>query len=236
MTTSSTSSFELTRDGLFRRAFQLAGLLEASQQPTGDDISMATDLLSMEIQALQSIGVVVTQVERATLALVAGTSEYTLDSDTLDVVVGPDNQVGTIYSVAGGAETPVTAMSRMDWIAAQTKASQSTPTLAFIERTMTAVKVVFWMTPNAALTFRYAKIRLPRDNDTGAVTMDLARRWQKALCFSMAYQIALAKNAPLQRVKMLEDRADREKSIATASDVEKGHMQLMPYQGSGGYR
>lgn len=232
MTVSANSSFELGRDALFRRAFQLAGLLEVSQNPTGDDITLATDLLSMEIQALQGIGVVVTQVERTTLALVAGTAEYTLPADTMDVMIGPDNTAGTIVPASGVAETPVRAISRAEYIETSNKLSQSTPTLVYVERLMASVKLAFWMVPNTTASFRYSKIRFPRDNDTGTVTLDLARRWQKAMCTSMAAQLALAKNAPLARVKMLQDMAEREKAIAARSDVEKGHIQLVPYMRS----
>lgn len=224
MTTSSTSTFELTRDQLFRRAYQFAGLLEASQNPSADDLSMAADFLGMELQALQVNGIVVTHVERTTLALVIGTQEYSLPSDTLDVAVGPDNVCGTIVP-ASGVETPVKAISRAEFIATPNKTAQSTPTQVYIERAAT-VKAVFWMIPSATCSFRYGKIRLPRDMDIGTRTLDLARRWQKAICFSMAYQIGLAKSIPMNRVKFLLDEAERHKSMALASDGEKAHAQF----------
>jgi hypothetical protein len=189
-----------------------------------DDISMAADLLGMELDALQAEGIVVTHVERSTLALLAGTTEYTLPAETLDVFVGPDNVVGTVF-VTGGAETPVRAISRAEYTAIAKKDTQSVPTLVFIER-LAQVKAVFWCVPSVASTFRYNKIRLPRDMDTGTVTLDLARRWQKAICFSMAYHLSLAKSAPTTRVQFLLGEAERLKAIARASDVEKTNMQM----------
>jgi hypothetical protein len=224
MTVSANTAFELGRDVLIRRACQLAGLLEASQTMTGDDISLAADLLQVELLALQTEGVVVTHVERTTLTLVAGTAEYTLPADTLDVAISPDNVVGTVY-VSGGNETPVAAIARGDYQMISMKTTQGTPTTAFIERGAT-VKVVLWPVPSAASTLRYSRMRLPRDNDTGIVTLDLARRWQKAIMLSLAYNLALAKSAPLGRVKFLFDEAERQKALARASDVEKVHMQM----------
>lgn len=194
---------------------------------TGDDIALASDLLGMELQAMQGEGIVVTHVERTTLALVAGTAEYTLPSDTLDVFVPPDNVVGMVSTV-GAAETPVRVISRAEYQAIPVKTSQGAPSVVFIER-LASVKAVFWQVPSAVSTFRYNVIRLPRDMDTGSRTLDLARRWQKAICFSMAYHLALAKSAPLQRVKFLLDEAERQKGIARMSDVEKTHVQMRPY-------
>lgn len=225
MTTSSTSVFELNRDTLLRRSFQLAGLLEVSQNPSADDLALASDLLGMELLSMQATGIVVTHVERTTLSLVSGTAEYTLPSDTLDVFVPPDNVVGTIVPTTG-AETPVMSISRAEYLAIPNKTSTSTPTLVFIERLAT-VKAVFWMVPNATgALFRYAKIRFPRDMDIGTVTLDLAKRWQKAICYSMAYQVGLAKSIPMGRVQFLMSEAERFKAIAQASDVEKGHGQF----------
>jgi hypothetical protein len=185
---------------------------------------MASDLLGMELDALQTEGIVVTHVERTTQALVAGTAEYTLASDTLDVFVGPDNVAGTVFA-SGGAETPVRVISRAEYQAIAKKDTQALPTMVFVER-LASVKLVFWCTPNATLTFRYSRIRLPRDMDTGSRTLDLARRWQKAICFSMAYQLALAKSAPTTRVQFLLGESERLKALARTSDVEKGHMQM----------
>lgn len=199
-------------------------MLHASQPMESDDIAMAADLLGMELDALQAEGIVVTHVERATLPIVAGTSEYTLPSDTLDVALAPDNMAGTVF-VTAGAETPVRAISRAEWIGITKKDTQGTPTLVFVER-LAAVKLVFWSVPAATSTFRYSRIRLPRDMDTGTVTLDLARRWQKAICFSMAYHLALSKSAPMSRVEFLLGEAERLKGIARASDVEKAHAQF----------
>lgn len=233
MTTSSTSVFELNRDTLLRRSFQLAGLLEASQNPSADDLSLASDLMGMELLAMQATGIVVTHVDRTTLSLVAGTAEYTLPSDTLDVFVPADNVVGTIVP-ASGAETPVMCISRAEYIATPNKTSQGTPTQVFIERLAT-VKAVFWMVPNATgALFRYAKVRFPRDMDIGTVTLDLAKRWQKAICYSMAYQVGLAKSIPMSRVQFLMNEAERQKAMAQSSDVEKGHAQF--YVDTGGIR
>jgi hypothetical protein len=225
MPPSATSNFELTRDGLLRRSMQLAGLLEASQSPSANDLALASDLLGMELDALQAEGVVLRTVEMTTEPLIASTVSYTLSSDCIDVFVGPDNVAGTIVPATGN-ETLVRAISRQEYVAISNKTSAATPSLVYVEK-LASVKLYFWpVPPVSTASFRYSKIRLPRDADTGAVTLDLSRRWQKAMCYSMAWQIAMAKSSPLERVKALRSIAEEEKAKARANDVEKTHQQL----------
>lgn len=224
MTTSATSVFDLERDDLLRRAFQLAGLFEASQTPGADDIALGADLLGMELDALQAEGILLRTVERTTLAITGGTEEYTLPVDTLDVFVGPDNVAGTFVPTTG-AETVIRAISRHEWTQIPNKDASATPSLVYVEKGAT-VKVVFWPVPSDSGSFRYQKMRIVRDADTGAVTLDVARRWQKAICYAMAYQLALAKSKSLDRVGFLRNEAERLKEIARASDVEKMHGQF----------
>lgn len=179
----------------------------------------------MEVLALQAEGLVLGSVERATLALVAGTAEYTLPADTLDVFIGPQNLAGTVYT-ASSAENPVRAIHRHEYqTGIATKATQGTPTTVYVER-LAAVKLAFWPVPRETMTFRYDRQRLLRDMDTGGVTLDLARKWQKAIVYAVAWQVALAKSIPLQKVDYLRKVAEAEKATVRVQDNEKGHTQI----------
>lgn len=228
MTTSSTSSFELTRDALIRRGYQAAGLLEASQLTDANDVAMAADFLQMELVSLISDSTAPTWVTRTTQALVASTAAYTL-ADCLDVVIDANNAAGMIVP-SSGSETVVQAITRAEYQAISNKDSTGTPSLVYIERLAT-VTVTFWPVPAATSTFRYSALRWPRDMDTGARTLDLSKRWQKAIVYSLAHQLALAKSAPLDRVQYLEGLAERYKMRARESDVEHVHGQLFVGRG-----
>ena len=223
MATSSTSSFEATRGTIIRRAFQLAGMLEASQATEGNDISMAADFLQMDLLSLVSDSTAPTWVTRTTLALVASTAAYTL-TDCLDVVIDGNNAAG-MHVPSSGSETMIQAMARADYQAISNKTSSGVPSMVFIERLAT-VTATFWPVPSAAATFRYSSLRWPRDSDTDARTLDLSKRWQKAITYSLAHQLALAKSAPLDRVQYLERLAEQYKARARESDVEHVHGQL----------
>lgn len=242
MATSATSTLELNRDAIIRRAYQLCGLLEASQNPTPDDIDMAAAFLGMSLLDLQADGILPLHVTRATLTLVSGTASYALPSDVFDVHLDANNFVGTIvvtppvppYEV----ETHVYAITRSEYAQISIKTTEATPTRVYIER-LAVTSVLFWPTPGADATFHYQAIRFARDVDTGSVTTDMSRRWQLALCYELATHLAFAKSVPLERQTALVKQAEVRKARCRASDVEKVGYQMTVggygwYGGGGG--
>lgn len=225
MTTSATSTFELSRDTIIRRAFQIAGMFPSSQDTEGDDVALAADILQTSLVELVTSGSLLTWVTRTTQALTSGTAEYTI-TDALDIYVDVNGLAGTIVQTAGG-ETPVRAITRSDYMAISNKTTTATPSLVWVERLAT-VKLVFWPTPSdSTTTFRYQKIRYPRDMSDGDVTLDLSKRWQKAIMWQLAAELALAKSMPLDRVQYLEGKAEALLARAQSSDRENAPAQLV---------
>ena len=224
MTVSSTQIFEMTRDGIIRRALQVAGLLASNQQADANDLSLAADLLGMELQALQAEGTLLRTVERTQETLSASTAEYTLDDGIIDVAVDPDNKVGMVWLTAG-SEIWVGAMSRQEYEAIGDKTVEGTPTLCYVEKTA-PLKLVFWPVPDAEWTFRYSAVRLVYDASAGSQTLDVNRRWQKAVLYSLAWQLASAKNLPMDKVAFLKRVADEARLVARSDDHQKGDAQL----------
>lgn len=224
MTISANSDFELTRDQLIRRAFQLSQVIEAGENPRADDIAMASDLLGLELDALQAEGTVLRTIERTELSLSASTASYALASDCIDVAVSPDNKAGMVWETAG-SETAVISISRQDYETLGNKEAEGTPSLCYIEKGQ-GITLYFWPVPDDSFTFRYSKVRLIRDMDTGSVTLDLARRWQKAIVYSIAWQLAMAKGISMEKVGFLKKCADEFKFKALADDNQRGDAQL----------
>lgn len=233
MTVSSTTTFELTRDQIIRRAMQLAQLGDPQESPDGNFVAMAADFMQMELQSLANEGVTLYQKERTTLALTASTAEYTLPTDVIDVVVGPDGFAGTIVD-ADNNETRVKAIDGHEYTLLSNKdAEATTPTFVYVEKRQT-VRALFWPEPSANTTFRYQKVRLIFDMDTGARTTDLGRRWQKYLWLAMAWQLAHAASKPVETVSFLKKAAAEERALAVRSDREMtGGQFYVPRYGGG---
>lgn len=233
MTVSANYAFELTRDQLITSALQLAGLLDSGGEADPSDVTMAARFLNMELQSLANDGVTLYQKERTTLALVASTATYSLAADTLDVIIGPDNFAGTIVN-SSNDETRVMAIPAHEYVLLTQKDNTAdSPTHVYVEK-QSAVTVTFWPVPSAAYTFRYQRVRLVRDVDTGGVTMDMARRWQKAIWYTLASQLASAKSKSTEVVRDLRAEAKAEKEKARKADMEMVHGQLYVPRYSGG--
>jgi hypothetical protein len=227
MTVSTSVLIDFQRDQILQMAFQLAGLVGGGKVPSADDTGMAANFMRLELMALQAEKVILQTTERTTLALVAGTAEYALPTDTVDIQPGPNDQVGTILR-SGGTETLVTLMSRAEYmdVSDKTAAVAGTPTRVYVEK-QAVVTAVFWPVPDASsLSFRYARVRFLKDTDAGSVTLDLARKWHKYLTFAVAAQVARAKSLPLDNVMSLTKEAERLKEICKADDNQRGNIRF----------
>ena len=233
MAVSSTATFDLNRDQLIRRSCQRAALCDAGGEPDPDTIAMAADFLQVILLDLANEGVTLWQKERTTQALLASTAEYSLDADTIDVAVGPDGFAGTIVD-ADGNETRVKAIDGHEYTLLSNKdAEATTPTFVYIEKRST-VRLLFWPEPSAATTFRYQKVRLIRDMDTGTVTADAPKRWLRYLFYQLAADLAGASSKPDQFVSKLEQNAKEAKDGATRTEKEPVHGQFyVPRYGGG---
>lgn len=228
MTISASSSLDYQVDELCTFAYQLAGISPAGQDVSADDLAMARGFLNLELMSLQAEGVVLRAVTRTTLTLTAADNDYSLPSAVIDVEVSPNGQAGTIVN-SDGVDSIVHAMSRSEYMDISSKAaadSSGIPTRVYIEKTA-PIGVVFWPTPSSsAVSWRYPKVGLLADADTGSVTLDLARRWLKAVTWAIAHHLALAKSKPLELAGYLRKEAERLKDICRADDSERMPIRM----------
>lgn len=230
MAVSSNSLSEFSRDQLLTMAFQLAGVANSEQDVIAADLTMAARFLNLELAALQAEGALLRSIERTTLTITPPTASYTLPSDVIDVVVGPNGECGSILPTSGG-ESIVYAMSRQDYsnISDKTTTNTARPTRVYVEKNGTTglITVIFHPAPEtASTTWRYQKVRLLRAMDSGSVTLDLPQKWQKAVTYACAAAVARAKSLPLETVNSLRKEAEMAKAKALADDAQRGPLQF----------
>lgn len=231
MTVSASSALEFNVDDLCRMALQATGLLDAGRTPAPEDLAMARDFMNLELQALQAEGPILRTIERSLLTLGtpdAGTvATYSLPADTIDVQLGPNDQVGTIVNTSG-TETLVTNMTRAEYLDLSNKTASETSvsTRAYIEKQAT-ITITLWPAPDStSVSLRYARVRLLRDADTGAVTVDLARRWMKYVMLATAVHIGRAKSVDQGDIAELKGEAAQMKAICLADDKPRGKIRM----------
>jgi len=222
-------SFQLNRNDLIRRAFQIAGVLPAEQRPSDDDVAMASDLLNLELDAIQAEGVVLRSVTRATLALSDGTATYALPASVLDVL---ENAALTVGSQT--IETPVHLIDRAQYHMLAHKASEGRPVFMYVQKGA-SVTVTLWPVPSETMTLTYQMVGFLADSDAANVDTDLSRHWHKPLMFCLAAMIARSRNQPQSKVDSLLNEGERLKRKSHAADQEHGDFQFYPAARSGGF-
>ena len=209
MTVSTSKGKRWTVGDVVRRAYQVAGVLEASQTPTGADRRLGRELLEDVLDALATEGVFARAAEFYNLTLTSGTPGYTLPSYVIDV------QDAGVYIAAGedvsaaSAELPVTLVSQEQWQLLGTKAVEGPPTRMYAHRTGDSVVLYLWPTPDEAGTLRIRYQREMADADSDGVTLDLEVFWHQYVVQALAMQVAEAKSMPADKVMRLEGRAAR---------------------------
>lgn len=187
---------------------------------------MAAEYLDLELLTLQASSDILKTIPRKTLTLVAGTYEYTMPSDTLDVKTGINGEAGTIVDSAG-KESQVFAISRAEYMAITNKTASGRPTRAYLEKADT-IKVYLWPAPDSTcVSWNYAQVRIITEPANGAATVDLRRTWWKAVMLGVAAEVARAKGQPLELAASLRSDAEAEYLKLRQYDTQHGPIQCV---------
>jgi hypothetical protein len=217
MTTSGTKSFDLDVTEYIEEAFERCGL----EVRSGYDLRTAKRSLNLMLAEWANRGLNQWTIARTTVSLMAGTREYMLGSETIDVlsaVVRRDNTDFAIDRVSRDADLNI-----------PNKATQGRPSQFFVDRRINPVLKV-WPTPDSS-TDVIILDRLVRMDDAGGATntLDMPFRFYPALAAGLAYYISL-KRAP-DRTQMLKALYEDEMERAMSEDRDRASLQIEPYIG-----
>jgi hypothetical protein len=207
-------------DELIIEAYERCGL----QVRAGYDIKTARRSLNLMFLDWASRGLNLWTIEQRTLALTAGTYEYDLPDDTVNVLEA------VIRSTSGGVQTDITInrFSRAEWIHTPVKeATQSRPAQFYVERTIVP-KVYFYPNPDSSTTYTFVYYAIRRIEDAGAYTdtTDINFRFLPCLTSGLAYYIAM-KRAP-DRITMLKQIYEEDFLRAAQEDRDIASVYLVP--------
>ena len=220
MTTSATTTFDLDVDELITEAFERCGL----QVRAGYDIKTARRSLNLMFLDWASRGLNLWTIEQRTLSLVAGTYEYSLPTDTVNVLEA------VIRSTSSGVQTDITLnrFSRAEWLHTPVKvATQSRPAQFYVERTIVP-KVYFYPNPDSSTTYTFVYYAIRRIQDAGSYTntADVNFRFLPCLASGLSYYIAM-KRAP-DRIAMLKQIYEEDFLRAAQEDRDIASVYLVP--------
>ena len=220
MTTSGVSSYNPDFDEIITEAYERCGL----QVRDGYDVLSARRSLNLMFAEWANRGLNLYTIEQRQVVLVAGTFEYTLPSDTVDVLSAV---IRTNSGQSDQQDITIDRIGSAEYLHTPNKYTPSRPAQFYVQRTVPA-KLFLYPAPDATqqYIFRYYGIR--RIEETGAVTntADISFRFLPCLTAGLAYYLAV-KKAP-DRIGMLKQFYEEEFARAAAEDRERSSYFAVP--------
>ena len=220
MTTSGVSSYNPDFDEIITEAYERCGL----QVRDGYDVLSARRSLNLMFAEWANRGLNLYTIEQRQVVLVANTFEYTLPSDTVDVLSAV---IRTNSGQSDQQDITIDRIGSAEYLHTPNKYTPSRPAQLYVQRTVPA-KLFLYPAPDATqqYIFRYYGIR--RIEETGAVTntADISFRFLPCLTAGLAYYLAV-KKAP-DRIGMLKQFYEEEFARAAAEDRERSSYFAVP--------
>ena len=214
MTTSSSTNFELDVAEYIEEAFERCGL----QARTGYDLQTARRSMNIMLAEWANRGLNQWTIEQRTQALTSGTTEYSLNTDIIDVL--------SVVVRRSGTDFMLTKMSRGEYLNIPTKTQEGRPTQYYFDR-KTTPSITLWPTPeNSTDTLVFYYVRRIQDVDTQVNTTDAPFRFLPCVIAGLSYYLAV-KKAP-DRIQLLKSIYEEEFQRASDEDDDRVPLKLTP--------
>lgn len=233
MTTSGTSTFNLSLDELVEEAFERCG----KELRTGYDLRTARRSLNLLTVEWSNKGINLWTIEQGSIPMVTGQSTYDLPVDTIDLL---DTIIRT-GTGQGQIDINISRISESTYATIPTKNAQGRPIQVWINRQSGAdypgtgtnnPKIVVWPTPNAPgdqYTFVYWRLRRIQDAGGGVSTQDIPFRFINCMVAGLAFYLAskLPDVMP-ERILFLKSEYEQQFQLAADQDREKAPLRFVP--------
>tara|TARA_R110000751_G_scaffold40719_2_gene96170 strand:- start:3780 stop:4448 length:669 start_codon:yes stop_codon:yes gene_type:complete len=214
MATSGSANFELDVVEYIEEAFERCGL----EVRAGYDMKSAKRSLNLLLADWANRGLNQWTIKQRTLALVAGTGNYTVGTDVIDVLSVVVQRDNTDYSLL--------RLSRDGFLTIPNKTTQGRVNQFFLDRQVSP-NLKLWPVPiNSTDVVYYDALTRMDDADVYTNTMDMPFRFYPCLAAGLAYYLAL-KRAP-DRVQMLKTVYEEEFERAAVEDRDRSSFNVAP--------
>lgn len=211
-------------------AYRRAGIINVQQSPTTTQASVARQVLSVLVTALEAEGIAMRAVQPGYVALLEGQNLYTLPENVIDCVGNGAYIDPTVSQVPfqASSETPVMKTERDVYQNLSSKSAQSRPTLYYFARNAPLSTLYLWPTPSATeaggqIRFQFHQLR--PDVTDGTKTMPFERYWDEYFVYALAGRLAVDNSMGLERVGYLDQKAGEKKEISKGYSKQNVNMQ-----------
>ena len=214
MATSSSTNFDLDVAEYIEEAFERCGL----EARTGYDLQTARRSMNIMLSEWANRGLNQWTIQQRTQTVTANDSEYSLDTDLIDILSLVVRRDGTDFSM--------TRISRDTFLNLPNKTSTGRPTQYFLDRQITPNLKLYPTPENSTDVIVYDALTRIQDADTQINTMEIPFRFIPCLTAGLAYYIAM-KRAP-DRIQLLKTVYEEEFERAMAEDRDRSAFNVTP--------
>jgi len=221
MATSGTTAFNMDFTEIAEEAWERAG----REMRSGYDLRTARRSMNLMTIEWQNRGINLWTIDEGTVSLVSGTAQYTLPTDTVDLL----EQVIRTGSGTTQQDLTINRISVSTYASIPNKTTTGRPIQFWIERLVDAPKINVWPVPDSNdYTFKYWRIRRIEDAGRGVETADMPFRFLPCLVAGLAYHIAMKEPELAGRLPMLKAVYDEEFERAASEDRVKTNARFVP--------
>jgi len=227
MATSGTTAFDMDFAEIAEEAWERAG----REMRSGYDLRTARRSMNLLTIEWQNRGLNLWTIDSGTQTLTAGTSQYTLPADTIDLL---DHVIRTnAGNTTTQSDLVISRIGVSSYAAIPNKLTQGRPLQVWIERLQAAPKINLWPVPDDSTTYTFVYWRLRRIEDAGdgVETADMNFRFLPCLVAGLAYHIAMKVPELVTRIDMLKAVYDEQYNLAAGEDREKTSERFVPRVG-----
>ena len=211
---------------IFEEAFERAG----TELRSGYDLKTARRSFNLITLEWQNRGLNLWTIASGTQSITAGTTTYTLPTDTVDL---QEHQLRT----GTGTNQTATNLERISvstYAQQNQKNRQGRPTQIFVERLAGSTQVTLWPVPDSAETYTLFYYRLVGTDGvasgiTGTTTNFIPPRWVPCLVAGLAYQIAMKKPEGAERAAALKEEYEFQYQLAAGEDADRVSVRFVPF-------
>ena len=214
MAVSGSKNFNIDVSDAIEEAYERCGV----EIRTGYSLRTARRSLNLMLAEWANRGVNLFSLEQVTTTLTKGTANYTLGTETVDILEMVLRRSNTDISM--------TRMSRADYLHLPTKSTEGRPSQFFVDRQVNPV-LYLWATPeNSTDQIIYYRLVRIDDADDYNNDFDVPFRFYPCLVSGLAYYLSM-KVSP-DRVNLLKGVYDEEFARAATEDRDRTNLRLVP--------
>lgn len=198
--------FILTRNEVINAALRKVGALYPGESPRAEELSAAIDALHAMVDDWQNQHVFLWAQSPQTLVLVAGTDSYALNTDPHIFSIEK-----AYYRDSGGDDCAIEVISWAEYQDIEDKDRSGEPDCIAINHT-TSPQAYLWPVPdtNAATgTIFYLGLARLQDFDSASNIGGFTQRWQQALIWGLAAELAPEYGVKISEQRNLDAKAYR---------------------------